>query len=283
MRFPGSDLGVERFGRRRLRPAKGVRVSRSSKGPSRRMPGIPGFRGLQVRFQDEVALGGGVQAGAAGQEGSAGAGAQRPGETIPEPRGDQIRVAHTGGRPTPRSRSSLGTRLPFRLPPLTTPDHDRVPHRFQAAWRASRDLQRGGPRPRRVALALRRGSRGVGHRPESRIRRRESRRAFLALLFFANARAWSRHAGGVNREDAELLASACDAVFATQELGVMNPEEEGLQRGYGSSRSPSMRRGASSRSRRWPSPSSRFWGGTIATADGRESRWRRPWRRRCSG
>ena len=60
LRFPGSDLGVERFGRRRLRPAKGVRVSRSSKGPSRRMPGIPGFFDGDFRSvsKTRVALGG---------------------------------------------------------------------------------------------------------------------------------------------------------------------------------------------------------------------------------
>lgn len=61
-------------------------------------------RGLQVRFQVPGGARRGVQAGAAGQEGAAGAGAQGPGEAIAKPRGGQIRVAHTGQRPTPRSR-----------------------------------------------------------------------------------------------------------------------------------------------------------------------------------
>ena len=58
MRFPGSDLGVERFERPRL--AKGVGVSRSSEGPSRRMPGIPGFFDGDFRSvsKTRVALGG---------------------------------------------------------------------------------------------------------------------------------------------------------------------------------------------------------------------------------
>ena len=60
--------------------------------------------GLQVRFQEPGGARRGVQAGAAGQEGAAGAGAQGPGEAIAKPRRGQIRVAHTGQRPTPRSR-----------------------------------------------------------------------------------------------------------------------------------------------------------------------------------
>ena len=100
--------------------------------------------------------------------------------------------------------------------------------------------------------------------------------AFLpALLFFANARAWSRHAGGVNREDAELLASACDAVFAGhRNPAVMNPREEEGTHSFDAHRLLRVRRRCVECARfalaALAKPQfTRFWGGMIATADGR--------------
>ena len=100
--------------------------------------------------------------------------------------------------------------------------------------------------------------------------------AFLpALLFFANARAWSRHAGGVNREDAELLASACDAVFAGhRNPAVMNPRT-GVQSAQLDAASLLRVRRRCVEAARFALAAlakpqfTRFWGGTIATADGR--------------
>ena len=98
--------------------------------------------------------------------------------------------------------------------------------------------------------------------------------AFLpALLFFANARAWSRHAGGVCREDAELLASACDAVFAGhRNPAVMNPSSE--EATFDAATVVRVRRRCVEAAKfalaALAKPQfTRFWGGTIATADGR--------------
>lgn len=94
------------------------------------------------------------------------------------------------------------------------------------------------------------------------------------LLFFANARAWSHHAGGVNREDAELLASACDAVFAGhRNPAVMNPREgETFDAKTVARIRLRCTQVANFALAALATPQlTHMWGGTIATADGRRA------------